>query len=103
MTMIHEGTALRAESDQIAAARPDVIRRPSRRQQILTMAQHVADEPTDSPFFTAVADYVVKQSWLPDDIARLAFASLAKAWRGHDMPAVASLLNELCCDVGGAA
>lgn len=94
---------LRTEADQIAAARPDVIRPVSRRRQLLELARAVKDEETDSPFFVAVSGYAVTLSWLPDDISLITFGALARAVRGGDMTAVSSLLNELCVDIGGAA
>jgi hypothetical protein len=79
-----------------------VIRHPeSRRYQFMQWADAVKDEPTDSPFFTAVSDYAVSQSWLPNDVALLSFAALARAMKGRDMPAIAACLDELCVAVDG--
>jgi hypothetical protein len=73
----------------------------SRRFEFLKLADQVKHLPTDSPFFTAVSDYAVSQSWLPNDVALLSFAALAKAMKGRDMPAIAACLDELCVAVDG--
>lgn len=87
---------LRAESAALADKRPDAIRQPeSKRYFLLRLAKALQDEPTDSPFYTAVSDYAVTYSWLPRDIALLSFSALVRAQAGRDMAAVSQTLNEL--------